>query len=118
MYLSMIYGYVYIYIFPNSPCFKRSHHLWQFHLQNDRHASGHNGITYLMQGYILCKILWPGGGGNGAGEKMKNEAVGNKMKKKEKGERKKGKGKRRKGKGESDFFFNIWHTFVDNCILT
>ena len=38
-------------------------------------------------------------GGNGAGEKMKNEAVGNKMKKKEKG-----KGKRRKGKGESDFF--------------
>ena len=39
-------------------------------------------------------------GGNGAGKKkMKNEAVGNKMKKKEKGKRKKGKGKRRKGKG-------------------
>ena len=33
------------------------------------------------------------------GKKMKNEAVGNKMKKKEKGKRKKGKGKRRKGKG-------------------
>ena len=32
------------------------------------------------------------------------------MKKKEKEE---------KEKGESDFFFvNIWHTFVDNCILT
>ena len=46
------------------------------------------------QGYILCKILWPGGGGNGAGEKMKNEAGGNKMKKKEKGERKKKKRKR------------------------
>ena len=48
---------------------------------------------------------------------MKNEAVRNKMKKKEKGERKNGKGKRRKGKGESDFFVNIWHIFVDNCIL-
>ena len=44
---------------------------------------------------------------------MKNEAVGNKMKKKEKG-----KGKRRKGKGESDFFVNIMHTSVDHCILT
>ena len=42
---------------------------------------------------------------------MKSEAVRNKMKKK-------GKGKRRKGKGKSDFFVNIWHTFVDNCILT
>ena len=39
------------------------------------------------------------------------------MKKKENGKRKKGKEKRRKGKGESDFFVNIWHTFVDNCIL-
>ena len=45
----------------------------------------------------MCKILWPGGGRNCAGEK--NEAVRNKMKKKKKGERKKGKGKRRKGKG-------------------
>ena len=44
------------------------------------------------------------GGGNGAGKKMKNEAVGNKAKKKEKGERKKGKGKRRKGKGGEQFF--------------
>ena len=42
-------------------------------------------------------------------KKMKNEAVRNKMKKKEKEE---------KEKGESDFFVNIWHTFVDNCILT
>ena len=38
------------------------------------------------------------------GKKMKNKAVSNKMKKKE--------------KGESVFFVNIWHTFVDNCILT
>ena len=53
------------------------------------------------QGYILCKILWLGGG-NGAVKKMKNEAVRNKMKKKEKG--KKGKGKRRKGKGGEIFF--------------
>ena len=37
------------------------------------------------------------------GEKMKNEVVSNKMKKKEKGIRKKGKGKRRKGKGDVDF---------------
>ena len=34
-------------------------------------------------------------GENGAGEKMKNEAVRNKMKKKEKGEKKKKKRKRR-----------------------
>ena len=48
----------------------------------------------------MCKILWPRGGGKWyRGKKMKNEAVGNKMKKKEKGKRKKGKGKRRKGKG-------------------
>ena len=40
---------------------------------------------------------------------MKNEAVRNKMKNKEKEE---------KEKGESNFFVNIWHTFVDNCILT
>ena len=53
----------------------------------------------LSQGYILCKIQWPGGGGMVPWKKMKNEAVGNKMKKKEKGKRKKGKGKRRKGKG-------------------
>ena len=46
-------------------------------------------INYRLQGYILRKILWPGGG-NGAGEKMKNEAVRNKMKKKEKGKKKKG----------------------------
>ena len=45
------------------------------------------------QGYILCKIPWPGG------VPGKNEAVRSKMKKKEKGKRKKGKGKRRKGKG-------------------
>ena len=32
---------------------------------------------------------------------------------------KRGKKKEEKDKGESDFFFvNIWHTFVDNCILT
>ena len=41
--------------------------------------------------YISHNIM--GRGGNGAGEKMKNEAVRNKMKKKEKGE---GKKKRRK----------------------
>ena len=49
------------------------------------------------------------------GKKMKNEAV---RKKKEKGERKKGKEKEEKEKGKSDFFVNIWHTFVDNCIST
>ena len=54
------------------------------------------------------------------GKKMKNEAVSNKMKK-EKGKRKQGKGKREKEKEEKGrviFFVNIWHTFVDNCILT
>ena len=41
---------------------------------------------------------------------MKNEAV---RKKKEKGERKK-----KKKKGMSDFFVNLWLTFVDNRILS
>ena len=36
---------------------------------------------------------------------MKNEAVSNKMRKKEKGKRKKGKEKRRKVKGDVDFFW-------------
>ena len=48
---------------------------------------------------------------NGAGKKKKNESVRNKMKKK-------GKGKRTKEKGVVIFFVHIWHTFVDNCILT
>ena len=45
------------------------------------------------------------------GKKMKNEALGNNMKKKEKGERKEKKRKR----GRVIFFVNIWHTSVDNC---
>ena len=65
----------------------------------------------FLQGYIFCKILRLGGVGKKwcRGKKLKNEAV---RKKKEKGERKKV-----KGKGESDFFVNIWHTFVDYCPL-
>ena len=49
--------------------------------------------------YIGQNTMARGGGEMVPGKKMKNEAVGNKMKKKEKGKRKKGKGKRRKGKG-------------------
>ena len=45
---------------------------------------------------------------------MKNEAVRNKIKKKEK----RGKEKEEKEKGQSDFFVNIWHTSVDHCTLT
>ena len=48
------------------------------------------------------------GGGNGAGEKMKNEALRNKMKKEKKGKRK----NQEKKKGEIDFFVNIWHTLL------
>ena len=53
----------------------------------------------------------------------KNETWGSEEKEgkrgKEKGERKKGKGKmgkekEGKEKGKSDFFVNIWHTFIDN----
>ena len=44
------------------------------------------------------------GWGNGAGEKMKNEAVRNKMKKKEKGKGEKGE------KGESHYFLLIYGT--------
>ena len=48
------------------------------------------------------------------GKKMKNEAVENKLKKKEKGERKKMKRKR-----EKVIYFFIYDTLnVDNCILT
>ena len=47
------------------------------------------------RGIYCAKYYGQGGWGkNGAGEKMKNEAVRNKMKKKEKGERKKKKRKR------------------------
>ena len=46
---------------------------------------------------------------------MQNEAVRNKMKKREKG--KKEKGERGKEKGEKYFFVNIWHTSIDHCIL-
>ena len=57
---------------------------------------------------------------SGAGEK--NEKWGSEEKEgkrgKKKGERKKGEEKEEKEKGESDFFVNIWHTFVDNCIST
>ena len=59
----------------------------------------------------MCKILLPGGG-MVPGKKMKNEAVGNKIKKKEKGERKEKKRKR----GRVIFFVNIWHTSVDHCV--
>ena len=53
----------------------------------------------LCRGIYCAKYYGQGGGEMVPGKKMKNEAVGNKMKKKEKGKRKKGKGKRRKGKG-------------------
>ena len=33
-------------------------------------------------------------------------------------EGKKGKEKEEKEKRESDFFVNVWHTFIDNFILT
>ena len=55
------------------------------------------------QGY---KIIWLGEGGMVPGKKMKNEALRNIIKKKEK----RGKEKEEKEKGESLFFVNIWHT--------
>ena len=42
---------------------------------------------------------------NGSGEQNEKEGKG-------------GKEKEEKEKGESDFFVNIWHTFVDHCIST
>ena len=69
-------------------------------------------ITIRTGVYILQNTM--ARGGNGAGEKMKNEAVRNKMKKKEK----RGKEKEEKEKGEREFFVNIWHNSVDHCILT
>ena len=67
-----------------------------------------NSGVYIVQNTIARK------GEMVPGKKMKNEAVGNKMKKKEK----RGKEKEEKEKGESDFFVNIMHTSVDHCILT
>ena len=55
--------------------------------------------TSLSTGVYIVQNTMARGGEMVPGKKMKNEAVGNKMKKKEKGKRKKGKGKRRKGKG-------------------
>ena len=77
----------------------------------------------LNRGIYCAKYYGQGGGEWCRGKKMKNEAVGNKMKKKEKKEAKKGKGKsgkekEEKEKGESDFFVNIWHTSVDHHILS
>ena len=59
-------------------------------------------IKYCVKarsGVYIVQNTMARGGEMVLGKKMKNEAVGNKMKKKEKGKRKKGKGKRRKGKG-------------------
>ena len=52
-------------------------------------------INYRLQGYILRKILWSGGGGMVPGKKMKTETEGKRGNEKE---REKGKRKRRKGK--------------------
>ena len=52
----------------------------------------------------------------GTGEKKKNEAVSNKMKMK--GKENRGKEKEEKEKGRVIFLVNLWHTFVDYCILT
>ena len=61
---------------------------------------------HSFRGIYFAKYYGKGGGKWCRG-KMKNEAV-----------RKKGKENEEKNR-ESDFFFvNIWHTFVDNCILT
>ena len=56
-------------------------------------------VQNINRGIYCTKYYGQGWGKCCRGKKMKNEAVGNKMKKKEKGKRKKGKGKRRKGKG-------------------
>ena len=42
----------------------------------------HKIRSMFIQGYILCKILWSGGGGNGrVGKKNKNQVLGKKFKK-------------------------------------
>ena len=64
------------------------------------------------RGIYYAKYYGQGGGEMVPGKKMKNEAVGNKIKKKEKGERKEKKRKR----GRVIFFVNIWHTSVDHCV--
>ena len=51
-------------------------------------------ITSIFTGVYIVQNTMARGGGRVPGEKMKNEAVGNKMKKKEKGKRKKKKRKR------------------------
>ena len=51
-------------------------------------------------------------GGNGAGEKLKNEAVRNKMKKKEKGKKGKGERKKKKRKRGKDIFLLIYGTLL------
>ena len=51
-------------------------------------------ILFICIRGIYCAKYYGQGGGMLPGKKMKNEAVGNKMKKKEKGKRKKKKRKR------------------------
>ena len=66
-----------------------------------------HAFVYLYTGVYIMQNTMARGGGMVPGKKMKNEAVRNKMKKKERGKkekRRKGKGKRRKGKGGELFF--------------
>ena len=73
-----------------------------------KNVQGESGV------YIVQNTMAKRGGKWCREKKMKNEAVGNKMKKKEKGERKKKKRKR----GSMIFFVNIMHTSVDHRILS
>ena len=63
---------------------------------------------HQSEGVYIFQNTMARGGGNGAREKMKNEALRNKMKKEKKGKRK----NQEKKKGEIDFFVNIWHTLL------
>ena len=58
-------------------------------------------INYRLQGYILRKILWPGGGEWCRGKKIKTETEGKRGNEKEGEKRKR---KRRKGKERMIFF--------------
>ena len=61
----------------------------------------------------MYKIQWPGGGRNGAVNKIKmNEAVRNKMKKKEKEKEEKGERKKKKRKRGRVIFLLIYGTLL------
>ena len=95
-----------ILFFYNARSHMHNTYIYAFQCEYSFIGNIHSGVYILQNSMARGGVMVPG-------KKMKNGAVINKMKKKEKGKRKKGiRKKRRKGKGESDFFLLILCTLL------